>query len=88
VLPQPQHSGNCAGPIDVEVTVVGDGILKLEVLFDMWRLGFAIDVQSPTGAARDLATTVAGITGADADRVLSAVVMAIAQPSEPLESAA
>lgn len=83
-----QHSGKSASTIDVEAILVGDGVLKLEVSVDMWRLSFAIDVEPPTGALRGIASTVAAVAGVDHRHVLSAVVTAISRPALPLESAA
>jgi hypothetical protein len=79
VLPL-QHSGNDAGLIDAEATLVGAGVMKLELTVGMSRFTFAVDVEPGSGVLRELAATVAMSAGVDRDAVLAAIVAAGGHP--------
>jgi hypothetical protein len=88
VLPVLQHNGNDPGLIDAEATLVGAGVLKLEVTVGVSRFSFALDPDPAHGCLRDLSATVSSWIGVDSDVVLAVIVTAIGQPTLKRERAA
>lgn len=50
---------------------------RIEVAINGRTFAFAVDVEPSTGALRDFADTVSGVTGVDRDSALAAVVAAV-----------
>jgi len=55
----------------------------IEVAIADWRISFAVGAEPSTGELRDLAETLAAVTGVDHASALSAVVVALATAAPP-----
>jgi hypothetical protein len=72
-IPEPNDT---TGP-----AVVMAGAIRLAVAVDGWRFTLALDPDATTGQARDIAGTVALVTGCDVRVALAAVLEAITSPA-------
>ncbi len=54
------------------------GVLRLTVTVEAWRFVLAVDVGAANGVLRDVADTVAAITGVDRERAMTAIDAAVA----------